>query len=238
MAPTEIATSLPTVISTVTATSTPIETATATPVPPITPPPTPPPTPLPTVPPPPVPPVLPPSEPLINVIYLPMIVYQPPVFPDLIVESITATNQSITVVIKNQGEGPVNDAFWVDVYINPDSIPDKVNQHWHHLGEKGAVWGVTALPLAPGETRTLTIGDSAYHPELSNFVPPLSKGSLVYAQVDSVNLETDYGGVLEGHEVDGGIYNNILHTISVPGEADISLSSLVGLVTTTSLPAR
>ncbi len=66
-----------------------------------------------------------------------------------------------------------------------------------------------ALPLNPGESLTLTIGDSYYWPDLSNFDTPLPSGSSVYAQVDLANAQTTYGGVLESHEISGGTYNNI-----------------------------
>ena len=60
----------------------------------------------------------------------------------------------------NQGDAYVTDEFWVDVYINPDPAPTAVNQIWEDLADEGLVWGVTAgaLPLAPGEAITLTVG--------------------------------------------------------------------------------
>jgi hypothetical protein len=43
----------------------------------------------------------------------------------------------------------------------------------------------------------------------------LPAGTTVYAQADSWNLCTTYGAVLENHEMTGGAYNNITHTVSV-----------------------
>jgi hypothetical protein len=141
------------------------------------------------------------------------------------------------VVIKNQGNSPVVDAFWVDVYLNPTTPPTQVNQHWQDLGTAGLVWGIqgAALPLDPGETLTLTIGDAYYYAAGSNFGQPLPVGSPVYVQVDSVNQLTDFGGVLEDHEITGGPYNNISQTVSTAaanlpsGSQGRSSLSIVGL---------
>jgi hypothetical protein len=88
-----------------------------------------------------------------------------------------------------------------------------VNQHWWELAGQGVVWGVTA-PIAAGETLTLTVGDPYYSAFHSRFTGSLSPGTPVWAQVDSVNLSTTYGGVLELHEISGGVYNNLKHGLS------------------------
>jgi hypothetical protein len=90
------------------------------------------------------------------------------------------------------------------------------------------VWGVegAALPLDPGQNLTLTVGDAYYWPDLSSFNTPLPAGSSVYAQVDSANAMTTYGGVLESHEISGGTYNNISGPVlSVAGGAAPSAAS-------------
>jgi hypothetical protein len=93
-----------------------------------------------------------------------------------------------------------------------------VNQHWFDVGDQGIVWGVTAVPIAPTETITLTIGDAYYHgPPTSNFSLPLPPDGTIYAQVDSVNLSTNYGGVLEDHELNNGPYNNIISSTVTAG---------------------
>ena len=74
------------------------------------------------------------------------------------------------------------------------------------------MWGVTAsgLPaLGPGGTLTLTIDGDYYRGDLSQIAWPLPPGTPVYAQVDSANTDTDYGSVLETHEIAGQTYNNI-----------------------------
>ena len=54
-------------------------------------------------------------------IYLPLIVKSPRLtLPDLIIDSLLVSSDAVTVVVRNQGDQSVVDAFWVDVYINPD----------------------------------------------------------------------------------------------------------------------
>jgi hypothetical protein len=138
----------------------------------------------------------------------------PPVAqPDLVVQNIIATEDNIQIIIKNQGAGsvPLEHDFWVDVYINPNTPPTSVNNVWDFMGEQGLVWGVVApgVPMQPGATITLSIGDRYYWPSLSNFSGSIPLGTPIYAQVDSANSESTYGGVLESHESAGGVYNNI-----------------------------
>ena len=79
------------------------------------------------------------------------------------------------------------------------------------MGAEGMVWGVTgaALPLAPGATLILAIGDAYYLPEYTSVALPLTAGRAVYVQVDSYGEVGDYGAILESHEQDGQPYNNI-----------------------------
>jgi len=134
--------------------------------------------------------------------YLPLIMHNR--FPDLVVDSIIVTSSRVEVVIKNEGAAPVlsDEAFRVDLYINPSPAPTGVNETWESLGNEGIAWIVTepALPLEPGGVINLTIGDAYYRPSLSNFPGSLSAGTTVYAQVDSANGDTAYGAVLEIHE--------------------------------------
>lgn len=144
--------------------------------------------------------------------------------PDLIIETIVTNENKLEITIKNQGPGPVLSGhdFWVDVYINPKSPPTQVNETWKLLGDWGLVWGVVApaVPLQPGDTVTLSINDPYFWPAYSNFPAPLPPGTAVYAQVDSANTTTTYGGVLENHEAVGGTYNNIfgpVYSVDVSG---------------------
>jgi hypothetical protein len=61
-----------------------------------------------------------------------------------------------------------------------------------------------------GESITLTLNDAYYRPELSNLPASISAGTPIYVQVDSANTTTNYGNVLETHEITNGTYNNIV----------------------------
>ena len=117
------------------------------------------------------------------------------------------------MVIQNIGESPVGaeDGFWVDLYINPNPPPTGVNQTLEQHAADGWVWGAIPppLPLGPGDEYTLSIGDRYYVHGRSSVPRRIEAGAVIYVQVDSANVHTDYGGVLETHEADGGVYNNI-----------------------------
>jgi hypothetical protein len=141
----------------------------------------------------------------------------PPAYADLIVEDITLADGNLIVMIRNVGTAPVTDAFWVDLYLDPSSPPVAVNQIWPDLGTQGAVWGVVgdALPLAPGDSLTLRVGDPFYDPLRSALPDAIPAGVVLYAQVDSYNLETTFGAVREGHEAQGLPYNNVLGPVNL-----------------------
>lgn len=143
--------------------------------------------------------------------YMPLVIRPGAVAPDLVVTKITATTNGVEIEIKNQGPAPVVNSFWIDVYVNPSPVPTHVNQSWDQLATQGMVWGVygEALPLDPDATMTLTVGDDYYFADQSLVTWPLQIGTPVYAQVDSVNWNTNYGGVPESHELTGGVYNNV-----------------------------
>jgi len=141
-------------------------------------------------------------------VYLPLAFRNHVVAPDLVVDRIIATSNSVQVVIKNQGNAPVTDDFWVDVYINPDLIPTAVNQTWDQRGSQGLVWGVSS-DVQAGGVIVLAVGDTYFLASYSQVSWPLPIGTPVYAQVDSYDAATNYGAVLENHEITGGAYNNI-----------------------------
>jgi len=152
-------------------------------------------------------------------IYLPVFMFKAgPPLPDLVVSSITVSDGKLQVTIRNNGQLAAVEPFWVDGYINPNSAPTRVNQLWLNLGNRGATWGVvgSVLPLEPGVSLTLTVGDSYYRSVLSAPGGPITAGTQLYAQVDSYNSTTNYGTVLEVHERDGGAYNNILGPVAAP----------------------
>jgi hypothetical protein len=148
--------------------------------------------------------------------YLPLAAHRYADAPDLVIQSLTADSNGVRLVVANQGNAPVTDEFWVDVYLDPRSAPTRVNQTWLDLADQGLVWGVTQSALAklvPGGSLTLIAsasGSDPYHvPGLSVVSWPLRTGTTLYAQVDSFNPSSPYGTVIETHELLGGAYNNI-----------------------------
>ncbi len=174
-------------------------------------------------------------------VYLPLVSRNYLSAPDLVVDDIIATSNSLQVIIRNQGNAAVVDEFWVDVYIDPRPVPTGVNQVWYDgRSTYGLVWGVTAsaLPaLEPGGMLTLTVEDDYYWADLSRISWPLPAGTPVYAQVDAANVETTYGGVLESHEIAGGAYNNVESTVSA-GSIEEETLSLTGNESPPTLPGR
>jgi hypothetical protein len=174
-------------------------------------------------------------------VHLPMLV-QAAGLPDLVVERIATDGGALQVVIRNQGDAAVQSPFWVDLYVAPDAPPTAVNQVWQERGDGGAAWHISgkALPLAPGAALTLRLGDAHYWSELSSLGGPILAGTSLYAQVDSADALTTYGGVLESHERAGGAYNNI--SGPVPAASLIAQAGaageLAGAGAPPALPAR
>ncbi len=152
-------------------------------------------------------------------LYLPLVLNNHVVAPNLVVKDLVAASDGITVVIENRGNAAVTDDFWVDVYVAPDTVPTAVNQTWEMVGTQGLAWGVEA-DLAAGEVLTLTVGGDYYAEEYSDVSWPLAVGTPVYAQVDSADAETDYGAVLEDHEISGGAYDNVAGPFASAAAAD------------------
>jgi PKD repeat protein len=151
------------------------------------------------------------TAPVTRYTYLPLVLNNYAAAPDLVVERIEATESDVQVVVRNLGDAPATEDFWVDVYVDPAPAPTAVNQTWSHLSDQGLVWGVT-VDLGVGEALTLTHGGLYYRPAESEITWPLAVGTPIYAQVDSANADTTYGAVLENHEITGGAYNNVTQT--------------------------
>jgi hypothetical protein len=154
-------------------------------------------------------------------VYLPSLHSRHVVAPNLVVESLSATSRNVELVIRNRGNSPVTDAFWVDVYINPRTPPYAVNETYDDLGDFGLAWAVQKeglRQLVPGGSLTLRMNDAFYDPDISTFPGNLQPGTPIYAQVDSFNPSTNYGTVLESHEAIGQAYDNIYGPVlSQPG---------------------
>jgi hypothetical protein len=149
--------------------------------------------------------------PPVSPIFLPLIVRNSVTAPDLVIDSLTASSSGATLVIRNGGNAAVTDAFWVDVYFNPTSTP-AVNKRWQDIASRGLVWGIqgAGLPLDPGESLTLTIGDAFYFPQFSS-APPLPVGANVFGLVDSVDFSTTFGAVRESNEANN-LFGPVLST--------------------------
>lgn len=158
-------------------------------------------------------------------VYLPLVLRDYVTAPDLIVDEIRSNPNTVEVVIRNRGNAPVVDAFWVDLYVAPSPAPTAVNQLWEDFADQGLVWGVEgdALPLMPGDELTLRVGDAYFWGSYSHVEWPLALGTVLYAQVDSANANTTYGAVLEGHEIEGTFYNNL--DVTTVGEIDVVLGA-------------
>jgi type II secretory pathway pseudopilin PulG len=128
--------------------------------------------------------------------------------PDLVMERLVVSTDAIALVIVNRGNRTAQGGFWVDAYLDPDPVPNAVNQIWPDLADQGLVWGVTQ-DLASREVITLTLGDTYYRPEYSKFSGVLSIGTWVYGQADSANANTNHGAILEMDELIDADYNNI-----------------------------
>jgi hypothetical protein len=141
------------------------------------------------------------TTPVLQGSYLPIILKNSLTLPDLVINNLTATSNSVTLTLRNQGNAPVTDAFWVDVYFNP-SVTPSLNKRWQDIAPRGVVWGVTGAGLSqltPGGTLTLTTGGPFYFPNFSS-PSPWPVGASVFAQVDSINFSTAYGAVQESNE--------------------------------------
>jgi uncharacterized repeat protein (TIGR01451 family) len=149
-------------------------------------------------------------------------------------------NYDIYVVVSNVGTDTVNTPFWVDLYLNPVTLPT-ANQPWQNLSRSGSgypatackddptcygrAWRVTS-PLAPGAVVTLTTqmpADERYDRWPTGGAPYSSRHNPIVALVDSWGFW--YGAVYENNETD-----NL--------SGSISGSGLSGSETTLELPPR
>ncbi|KPL81284.1 right-handed parallel beta-helix repeat-containing protein [Herpetosiphon geysericola] len=138
--------------------------------------------------------------------FLPLVIRN--CYPDLVVSSITV-EQQLEVIVTNQGNCAVNEAFWVDLYLAPNPAPSHVNQQWWDVAQQGIVWGVTQS-LEPGQSISLQPYDQYYSTSRSAWSNRIAAQTKIYVQADAYNAATNYGAVLEVHEALNGEYNNLL----------------------------
>jgi hypothetical protein len=132
--------------------------------------------------------------------------------PDLLVADVIVNGDAVMVILSNAGNRAATDSFWVDMYINPITLPTGINQSWGTNGGEGLIWGIENPALAPGATLTLTLSSSVYFADASNFSGTIAAGSTLYVQVDSAG-PFDYGNVLELDE-DNNIYGSLTTAVS------------------------
>ncbi len=127
--------------------------------------------------------------------YLPSILKNVTFQPDLSCSLSIDKTDLITVEIQNQG-GANADGFWVDLYINPGTVPGPGNLfRWQDVcGPScpgGLAWRISNTPLSPGNSRDLVSISSdpdGYDPTHSSWSGSLPAGNYnLYAYVDSIN---------------------------------------------------
>ncbi|PDV99842.1 hypothetical protein [Candidatus Chloroploca asiatica] len=97
-------------------------------------------------------------------------------------------NVNILVQVRNVGTRPINQPFWVDLYIAP-VLPPALAVAWPEIAEYGSTWRVDRL--APGEVRDLNTLNA--DPERSNFLAfSIAQEYEIYALADTFDeLSTD-----------------------------------------------
>jgi hypothetical protein len=172
-------------------------------------------------------------------LFLPFVVSDHAAMPDLVVKTLTATRNSVQVVLENQGTAAVVSGFYVDVYIAPLRPPAGAHEGWDTAGVssgRGLVWAIevsqtpnpshgVVAPIMPGQTLTLNFNDAFYQPDYSSITWPLTPGTSIYAQVDSYPAPTPHNGlVLETHEYYGQPYNNITGPVNSTAYASSAIT--------------
>ena len=149
-------------------------------------------------------------------VYLPGLLKNYVTGSDLVVESVTVDSSGVLVIIKNiSPNASVRSEFQVDLYVDPSPVPTGVNQPWSQLSSEGIVW-IVNQPIQAGGQLALILNDPFFVAGLSNYSGAPPAGTPIYVQVDSVNSESSFGNVLEIHEIEGGVYNNIIDTVAGP----------------------
>ena len=138
--------------------------------------------------------------PAVQPLYLPVVFKNTVWMPGLVIDDLRVNGDNVEVVIRNAGNAPTVEDFWVDVSFDPAYRPPRINQPWSRIAAHGVVWGVVdSLPEGGSLTLVNDGGDPYYFPNLSS-APPLPVGQEVYAYVDSVNWATTWGAVRESNE--------------------------------------
>jgi hypothetical protein len=141
-------------------------------------------------------------------IYLPSL--QTVTYPDLVVTlQLSPTKSSysrsedvlFTVTVTNNSRLAAKESFWVDLYINPTTVPTGPNISWYDVSVYGISWYVEG-GLQPGASKTLTSTAGSMYPGLSNWNGTFKEAGTknIYVYVDSYKPGSTTGAVLEQNE--------------------------------------
>lgn len=145
-------------------------------------------------------------------VMLPLVLGEP-LGPDLEITSFSVTPNSssyvagqavqINVTIKNNGTLPAS-GFWVDLYINPLTVPNSSNIPWEQNCGMFPCYGIAWLVesgLAGGESITLTSTSNSYYADNTYWPGYFAQGTTdLYVYVDSWNGGVPNGAINERNE--------------------------------------
>jgi hypothetical protein len=153
-------------------------------------------------------------------VYLPLITTTPPASVameavDLVADVQLTPDQTsfaagdpvtIKVTVTNQGTTTTKSGFWVDLYLNPDPVPDENNMPlaWNETCTlelcQGVTWQVTEL-LGAGEQIVLTTTATSMDTDYSRWGGWFAAGTTdLYVYVDSWGTAGTNGAVVETNE--------------------------------------
>jgi subtilisin-like proprotein convertase family protein len=145
----------------------------------------------------------------IRQLHMPLISQNYTPAPDLVVDNVEVTTNTISITISNQGPLPAEGGFWVDLYFAPSPPPTQANETWSDgRSTYGAVWGFES-DLMAGETVTLMVNDGYFSSDHSSLPTSYTAHDPIYVQVDSYDPGSTHGAILEVDEITGQLYNNI-----------------------------
>jgi uncharacterized repeat protein (TIGR01451 family) len=130
--------------------------------------------------------------------------------PDMVIDDLIASSSGVSMIIRNAGNAPTTDEFWVDVYFSPSQTP-ALNLPWDAIASHGVVWGVP-VSIPPGGSLTLVTGEAYYFSQYSSPLP-LPVGVPVFGLVDSVDVSSSYGALWEIDE-GNNLYGPVVSTSS------------------------
>jgi uncharacterized repeat protein (TIGR01451 family) len=152
-----------------------------------------------------------------SVVYLPLVLrgyatVVPPSGPNLVVQDIqidpdpptVGVATRITVTLHNTGTTPISDDFWVDLYVDPTTVPT-VDVLWNDIAPFGKAWlihqdipGGGDLIIHTDQPDDPADPESVYSNWLGWFVSP--GAHTLYVQVDAFGLPA--GEIAETDETD------------------------------------